>query len=106
MFQPLFPTTCLFISRCILFFSRERFLSNIVFSRFVFSSDFPLFTIPFDSSLSFALLRVHLRRKNGEVNRREGRKKKEKKEKKKRVRDIVVEILKYQGEDRGNVELH
>lgn len=64
--------------------------SRISLSYFVFSLDsLPLFTIPFDPSLFFTLLRVHLGRKNDEVNRQEGGKRK------KTVRDIVVEILKY-----------
>lgn len=56
---------------------------RIFLSRFVFFSNFSVFTIPFDSSLSFALSRVHLGRKNGEVNREGGKKKKKEREEKK-----------------------
>lgn len=53
---------------------------RIFLSRFVFFSNFSVFTILFDSSLSFALSRVHLGRKNGEGVEK---KKKEKKRKEK-----------------------
>lgn len=77
-FFPRFHPTSFFIytPMYLMVFSREP-LPLVFFSLLVFSLDsLPLFTIPFDPSLFFTLLRVHLGRKNDEVNREEGGKRK------------------------------
>lgn len=76
-FFPRFHTSFfIYTPMYLMVFSREP-LPLVFFSLLVFSLDsLPLFTIPFDPSLFFTLLRVHLGRKNDEVNREEGGKRK------------------------------